>query len=240
MLVDCSRTQDRRGNGGRRQHLRERLLPDRGGGGRRDVRLPGRAGDARPHEPGRFAAGQSGESGAIAGRQRAAGRAFRQRPYRRRRHAPGADRFGRLVHLLVLGAAGLGPADGLQRLDRRRWRKPDHRRQRARPFQRGPDPLHAGRDDARHAGRRRQGESGDRYPGEVRAAAGGIAGWNAGSDDAVEIRDLELELPAPAPCSQRCNLLPTTGLRQADAFLPAAPFSAGRDRARAPTWARTS
>ena len=43
----------------------------------------------------------------------AAGRAFRQRPYRRRRHAPGADRLGRLVHLLVLGAAGLGPADGL-------------------------------------------------------------------------------------------------------------------------------
>ena len=38
-----------------------------------------------------------------------------------------------------------------QRLDRRRRREPDHRRQRARPLQRGPDPLHARGDDARHA-----------------------------------------------------------------------------------------
>ncbi len=82
------------------------------------------------------------------GRRPAVGRAFRQRTHRRRGHAAAARRLRRLVDVLVLGAAALGRADGLERLDRRQRRESDHRRLRARPFQHRVDPLHLGRHHA--------------------------------------------------------------------------------------------
>ncbi len=109
-------------------------------------------------------------------RGRPAGRAFRQRPHRRHRHLARAARPRRLVHLLVLAPPRAEPANGLQGLDRRGRRQPDDRRQRAGPLQRGPDPLHPGRHHAGPAGSRRQGEPGDRHPGQVRPAAGRGAG----------------------------------------------------------------
>ena len=90
--------------------------------------FPSRSGNARPHQSRRIAARQPGEFGAGVGRRRTVGRTFRQRAYRRRRHAPFAPRSRRLVHLLVLAAAKTLRANGLERLDRRRWREPDDRR----------------------------------------------------------------------------------------------------------------
>ena len=82
------------------------------------------------------------------GRRRSPGRALRQRPHRRRRHAVEPRRLRRLVDVLVLRAARAGRANGLEGLDRHRRREPDDRRQRARPLQHRVDPLHAGRHHA--------------------------------------------------------------------------------------------